>query len=425
MTWEPILGGALADKARAALADIAGELPPPELGAADAEALFWGHAGRLLGAVADRRCEAAIDALLGRIEQGHGDHLALHGGLSGAAFALAHLAGDDIDDLLAALDAPITGALAAGGWAGDFDLIGGLTGIGVYLLERCDTSALEHVVRQLDALAEESDEGLTWHTQPELLPRWQREQWPRGYHNLGVAHGVPGVIAFLGRASALPEPPTGARALCAGGLAWMRAQRQSHGGFPASIAPGEPEPAPARAAWCYGDPGISAALWSAAARCGVPTDEWRALAATCATRAVERCGVEDAGLCHGAIGLAHLFNRFYQASRDPLFLEASLTWFERGLAMRRPGAGIGGFLTRAWDPDTGEWRWEPAAGLLEGAAGIGLALLAALGDEEPGWDRLLLCDIPPTGGTHHEEQARASETTARECARASEGPPAG
>jgi hypothetical protein len=41
------------------------------------------------------------------------------------------------------------------------------------------------------------------------------------------------------------------------------------------------------------------------------------------------------------------------------------------------------------------------AGFLEGTAGIGLALLSALGTE-PSWDRLLLCDIPEkrSGNAH-------------------------
>jgi hypothetical protein len=33
--------------------------------------------------------------------------------------------------------------------------------------------------------------------------------------------------------------------------------------------------------------------------------------------------------------------------------------------------------------------------MLIGAAGVGLALLAAVSDVEPAWDRLLLASIPP------------------------------
>jgi hypothetical protein len=40
-----------------------------------------------------------------------------------------------------------------------------------------------------------------------------------------------------------------------------------------------------------------------------------------------------------------------------------------------------------------EWKTEP--GFLSGVAGVGLALLAAVTDFEPLWDRVLLVSIPP------------------------------
>ena len=62
--------------------------------------------------------------------------------------------------------------------------------------------------------------------------------------------------------------------------------------------------------------------------------------------------------------------------------------------MRAEGEGIAGF--RAWEvnPSGGaSWRTDP--GFLEGAAGIGLALLGALSTVEPAWDRMLLVSLPP------------------------------
>ena len=150
----------------------------------------------------------------------------------------------------------------------------------------------------------------------------------------------------------------------------------------------------ARTAWCYGDPGVAAASWSAARRLGTPTRDAEALARACAIREPALCGVRDAGLCHGALGLAHLNNRFFQASRDPVFRDAARAWFARGLAMRRPGEGVAGFFAVEGD----DARQRAAPGFLDGAAGIGLALIAGLQPTEPGWDRLLLCDVPPAEG---------------------------
>lgn len=410
MGWEPILEGRLADEARAAVRDIAEHIlvAPGALDQPDEPTLFWAYAA---GVFDDEescaRYDQATCALIASIERGHRRHLQLHGGLAGAAWTLAHIAQPDSDSdaLLAAVDRTLLAALSAERWERDYDLIGGLTGHGVYFLERLSSGAngreategLALIVGHLEALAEQADVGVTWHTAPKLLPPWQRELWPEGYYNLGVAHGVPGVIALLGRIAALPDPPAGADRLCAEAARWTRAQRRSSalgGYFPNSVSRGDTARDQPRTAWCYGDPGVAAALWSSAVRTGAPADEWRALAAECAARPDDRCNVIDPSLCHGALGLAHLFNRFYQASRDPRFRAASCAWFERGLAMRRPGEGIAGFLARAWDPDTGASSWAPATGLLEGAAGIGLALLAGLSSEEPGWDRRLLCDVP-------------------------------
>ena len=62
--------------------------------------------------------------------------------------------------------------------------------------------------------------------------------------------------------------------------------------------------------------------------------------------------------------------------------------------MRQPGRGIAGFA--AYMPEQeGQERWVADPGLLTGAAGIALALLAATTDIEPAWDQMLLAAIPP------------------------------
>ena len=80
--------------------------------------------------------------------------------------------------------------------------------------------------------------------------------------------------------------------------------------------------------------------------------------------------MRDANLCHGAVGLAHLYNRFYQASGEPVLRDAARAWFARTLAMPRAAQ----------------------IDLLDGAIGVGLALYAAISTTEPGWDRILLCE---------------------------------
>ncbi len=329
----------------------------------------------------------------------------LYGGLAGTGWMLAHLAGwvyevseDDPNDVI---DEVLSEYVGKTPWTDDYDLISGLVGIGVYALERLPQPAgvhlLEQVIARLAELAEETEQGIVWHTSPHLLPATQRSDFPNGYYNLGLSHGVPGVIALLGHAVAAGVASTTARPLLTGAVCWLLAQdptpcseaEADGGGYPAYLDDTTP-PKPARLAWCYGDVGIAAALLGVARRVTEPT--WEAAALRLARRAAQRSadqsGVRDGCLCHGAAGLAHLFNRFYQATGDPLFAQQARYWIEQTLALRQPDQGIAGYCF--WRGGQG---WEDSPSFLEGAAGIGLALLAAATAIEPRWDRLLLVDL--------------------------------
>jgi hypothetical protein len=88
----------------------------------------------------------------------------------------------------------------------------------------------------------------------------------------------------------------------------------------------------------------------------------------------------------------------FQETGEERLAEAARFWFERALELRVEGEGIAGF--RAWEVNpSGEAGWRSDAGLLEGAAGVGLALLGALSTVEPAWDRTLLVSLPPVAET--------------------------
>jgi lantibiotic modifying enzyme len=257
---------------------------------------------------------------------------------------------------------------------------------------------LEIVLDRLMETAEIKPEGTTWYTEGYLLHSLQRPLHPDGYYNLGLAHGVPGVIALLGQVCAEGIAVEKARPLLDGAVRWLLSKRNPNdcdSGFPSVLDRNNdgPNRSQTRVAWCYGDLGIAVALLWAARNVNELSWEREALdiARRVARRPMAQSGVVDAGLCHGSAGNAHLFNRLYQATHEPLFLEAARDWVARTLAFRQPGKGVGGFL--AWRGDSGGWK--PTAGLLEGAVGVGLALLAAVTSVRPDWDRMLLVTVPP------------------------------
>lgn len=441
--WRPILSGRARDQAleavRAVCADIeamhdADALEPNPrvhpLTLLSDHALLLAHAGRALG---QPRYDALADLLLDRAV----DLLAqtapapwLHGGYTGLAMTVGDLEalvtteeprgdGDghdpaEEDDANSEIDAEVRGMLARAPWQGDYDLISGLCGIGTYLASRLPRpdaqDGLALVVRWLVEASEPAPVGRTWHTPVELLPEWQREEATDGYYNLGVAHGVPGVIVLLARAVAAGVALPESRPLLEDAVAWLLAQRQAPEVGSAFCAWQHQGlgPMPSRLAWCYGDPGVGTALLAAARLVG--RADWQAASVDvllgCTRRPVDASGVQDAGLCHGSAGLGHLFNRAWQGTGEPAFAESARFWLEHALAQREPGAWVGGFW--AYSPyrmDDGERvvSQEPIqsdATFLTGSAGIALALLAAATPYEPAWDRRLLTDVPLEGRTH-------------------------
>jgi hypothetical protein len=105
--------------------------------------------------------------------------------------------------------------------------------------------------------------------------------------------------------------------------------------------------------------------------------------------------VVDAGLCHGAAGLAHIYNRAWQATGDGFFAEAARAWLGRALAMRQEIEGAPHGFTAFLPGRDGKLAWMPDAALLTGAGGVALALMAAATAVEPCWDRILLVSLPP------------------------------
>ena len=331
---------------------------------------------------------SALRAAVARIPQL--TRSALFGGVARVGWTIAHVVDEsEANAACAPLDAAL---LEIVGRVPDYDLIGGVVGIGVYALERgaAGRPLATRVVDELERRAQPRAGGLAWHTAPELLPDHQREAAPEGYWNLGVAHGSPGAIGVLARMHRAGIEPARTRQLLDGAVAYLRANAPATA-EPRFTAwePGGGTPT-ARIAWCYGDLGIAAVLL------GLPDEHARAeglaLARACAARPRPDRAHNDASLCHGTAGAAHLFHRMALATGDATLADAARDYVAITLAARtaEPLAGF-----PFWTPE----ERTPDATLLQGVAGIALVLHAAISDIEPAWDRLLLVDLPAVDGS--------------------------
>lgn len=417
--WHPLLDGERAADARGAVTAVAAALrdPPPATMPGDRDhsevdevSLGRGRAGYAV--LYDYLARAGLDPggsettdsfLSDAVDSVAGLDLStsLYMGFTGVAWAIevTKRGGDPDTDPNEQIDDVLSEFVARGPWRGDYDLISGLVGIGVYAVERLPrpaaTVCLEHVVGRLSELADHRRDGITWLTRPELLPPKARREYARGYYNLGVAHGMPGVLALLGACCASDVAAGDAALLIEGAVSWMLSKQlppESPSRFPPLVSVGV-DSEPARAAWCYGDPGLACALLVAAR--GVGREDWEReavdIALAAARRPPETARVQDAGLCHGSAGLAHLFNRLYQATGVDELKRAALHWVDHTLESRHAEGGVEGFET--WDAEHGENVAHP--GFLQGAAGVALALASATSDVEPEWDRVLLASARP------------------------------
>lgn len=413
-TWSPLLEGEERATALRLVAGIAEALCQPEHLATPDPSLSSGQAGMALlfaylaraharphhQDVADRLLDSATEAVATQ-------PLApdLYQGFSGIAWVVEHLQGPLVaeEDPLLDIDEALAQLLRTRPWQSHYDLVSGLVGLGVYALERLPRpgarDCLEQLVARLAELARPAGEGLSWWTPPHLVPARMREQFPEGAYNLGVAHGVPGVLWVLAGAAAAGIASDPALELLRGGWHWLRAQRP-----PAASAPLFPswlgthrQLQSDRPAWCYGAQGLALTLLQVARTVEERTWEQEALALCreVAGRSTDGAQVRDAGLCHGAAGLAHLHHRLFHLTGEELFAETSRAWLRNTFAFHAPGKGLGGFLADEVSADyQRELRASPA--LLTGATGVALALLAATSSVEPAWDRMFLMSPPPS-----------------------------
>jgi len=278
------------------------------------------------------------------------------------------------------LDEIVLGRVDRSPWTGPFDLVRGLAGVAVYALERLPVPrarrALESIVERLEERAERTADGYAWFVEPALLPPETRATFPDGAYDLGMSHGVGGVVAVLGAIHAEGISPTRSGGLLHGAvtsLLMRRLARVQRCGL----------------AWFDGDLGLVPGLLRAARRASRP--DWAEAAMGVALRAARSAAYpNDAGLAGGSAGTAHLFNHLYQASGNDAFAEAARRWYAHTLELRRPGLGIGGFAGMR----TFRKSVTPSAPrVLDGATGVALALLAAISGQPPLWDRLMALSL--------------------------------
>lgn len=253
----------------------------------------------------------------------------------------------------------------------EFDLIRGLSGLGVYHLS-CHPQhpitrrVLDYLARLTEPLPDPDLQGLPpWWTS--VAPNGEPgSEFPDGHGNLGVSHGIGSALAVMAlallRGQGTAHIVEAIERLCMWTDCWRQGD-QSTPWWPGLISLEQqrakhinPALRP-RPSWCYGAAGTARAQQLAGLALGEPervrTAENAILAAVCDPAQLDQ--VAEPGLCHGMAGLLHCTWRIASDSSNP------------AIAARLPA--LAGRLMTAL-----EQRTEHEPELLDGTAGAALAL---------------------------------------------------
>ncbi|MEU6708954.1 lanthionine synthetase C family protein [Streptomyces wuyuanensis] len=305
----------------------------------------------------------------------------------------------------------------------NYDWIGGLAGTTRILLDSADdphendpevTSTLEASLRHLTELATpivvDGHNVPGWWVPADQAGDPLRARYPDGLFDLGMAHGITGPLTALCSALNHGREVEGQRNAIEHITRWLLdwlLHDDAGPYWPALVSLSQQTArqrdtsAYTRNAWCYGSPGVAAAVHHAGVTLRRP--DWCRTAITVLNAALARdqdqWELEGPTLCHGYAGFLQILTRTALASDDPSLRRGCrrLTDILLSYADSQADFTFRRLITTttAGTPIEGPPLALNAPGMLEGAAGIACALLAttrARDDHTQGnhpWDRFL------------------------------------
>ena len=275
----------------------------------------------------------------------------------------------------------------------NYDYLHGAVGVGLYFIKRSkrDKNVISYLDELLDILKavsiEEADGSLKWKSV--VINETGQEAF-----NLSLSHGITSIIAFT--AKLVKEDICREKALniLDGALKYLLKHKKNPLEnivyFPSWVDENDIAPKGGRMAWCYNDLGIAAVLYwvsDVIKDASLKKLSVEILTYHSNTRDLKKAGVADAGLCHGSAGIAHIYYRMFFNTGIESFRESAAFWFDETLKLATFDDGPAGY--KAWHTEK-YGGWVSEYGILEGIAGIGLAMHSYITGTEPKWDECLL-----------------------------------
>lgn len=313
-------------------------------------------------------------------------------GIAGVGWALEHLAGQkmidiDTDDVLSEADTFLEEMMFLELEKNNYDFLHGALGIGYYFLYRKNTNAkrvISKLINKLEEISENENGGIKWISKTNIIDN----TW--GY-NISMSHGISSIIAFLSKVINHGYGNVNAFNMLVGSVNYVLSQINTDNtiisSFPSfSKADSNPQ---SRLAWCYGDLGIASSLFAAS---NVMKDsELRQMSIDLLIKSTQRrkpneTGIVDAGLCHGASGVALIYSLMNKETNIDVFKHTEQYWIIKALNFSHWNNGFAGYKSHKGSVV----GFVNETSLLTGVAGIGLMLISSISKQQRDWYNCLL-----------------------------------
>jgi lantibiotic modifying enzyme len=210
--------------------------------------------------------------------------------------------------------------------------------------------------------------------------------------NLSLSHGITAILKLCLQCHRQNVCPDQAKQLAFKIIAFLKGHTnrpdQNETYFSNIVEKDQASDYHTRLGWCYGDLSTAYLLYQA----GLQFSDRETT--TFALQVLENCAgrrdpaitlVADCALCHGAAGIAHVFNKMWNLTRSPIFKEATDFWILYILNHFQNLDWSLGYQRINYE----KGRYESDEGFLIGIAGIGLAMLSYIRNDFD-WDYIMM-----------------------------------
>jgi srtC, putative len=268
----------------------------------------------------------------------------------------------------------------------NYDLFYGFLGYSCYFLmkESMNISSkdqLNFIVDVIEDISKKDTNGYFW-----------VDKYGGNYVNLGMAHGLPSIVSFLGKVYNITAYEK-AKHLGENAIRWILNHRISQSEkwlYPnrINLLSYDNKEEASRLAWCYGDLGIGYALcaFGQNVKDNKIKNEGIDILNHTILRGMEdtETGIHDKGFCHGVSGVYYIYKKLNDIL-EGTFKQAEEYWLEKLTQDYK----IESFYSYTYYEK--QYKYAPDIGLINGFGGIGMTLLSIINkDKKNEWDNIFM-----------------------------------